>query len=105
MPFTVLLLLHAVSFTCAFHSISITRLLHYTPFPLPALEAFPLIHAISSRSNKKHHTVSERTEFNIKTTKLVKAERKYAIKTNFKTHKLALKTANTYTDTSKSALA
>jgi len=36
-PFTVLLLLHAVSFTRAFHLISITRLIHYTPFPLPAL--------------------------------------------------------------------
>ena len=30
--FTVLLLLHAVSFTCAFHSISITRLIYYTSF-------------------------------------------------------------------------
>ena len=41
-PFTVLLLLHVVSFTRAFHLISITRLIHYTPFPLPALSAFPI---------------------------------------------------------------
>jgi len=32
-----LLLLHAVSFTRAFHFISITRLINYTPFPLLAL--------------------------------------------------------------------
>jgi len=36
-PFTDLLLLYAVSFTCAFHLISITRLIHYTPFLLLAL--------------------------------------------------------------------
>ena len=51
--FFILLLLHAVSWhalscTCehftirsAFHSTSITRLIHYTPFPLLALYAFP----------------------------------------------------------------